>query len=571
MKVVNVGDYKVYVSAPKAGRKFKVKLSDLIKTKFQAPYDESNIKEIMIFSLEHYAQEFEKICRNETCFLFYKYMFWLHEQSVELNRNIEAKKTLEAKIGKAYLPIYRRVLKLILEEACLIKLDAKKPKPSYKKVAETLEDLLCLGDEILTMATLLAEQDMIGDVVAMDFDDEGLYHLKRNHYYDLSFEKIVDMNAYESNSFAIDKNADKDFNEVVKNAFHFDFANLLQFISTGFEVRNLDKWDALDISTSGLSAGMKEYFDVPEDNTQAFLSGLCFSKNIKIPIKDVIRKPYSMNRFLNRPILIWNINGIDSWVLGKHSMGEGIDTLLLNAFPWNNAPQEWKDNPVFKTFLIKKESEHERILNDAVEEKIKPLNLIYQPAVKKLVTKAETVHIHTLCGEIDFLVVDINSKKVYVIECKHLLGRYDMANFHMDYKSFTKPKGFNDKIEKKINWIKQNISLVEEHFQAGKKLNTSIQDFTVEGFFVINTPTFYMYYSPFRIYTYHEVDTVLKGEYTDKTYDLLIDEEESITTIFLKYPYFIKKKLIYYDDPYADYPVDKYGQPIIPEELNRTN
>ena len=208
------------------------------------------------------------------------------------------------------------------------------------------------------------------------------------------------------------------------------------------------------------------------------------------------------------------------------------------------------------------------MLIDAVEKEIQPLGLIYQPNIKNLVTKAGTVNLENdQCGEIDFPVINENLKKIFVIECKHLTGRYDMANFHLDFKAFTNgDDSFNKKIEKKVNWVKNNLRLIEEHFRARKLLTTSLDDFTVEGIFIVNTPTFYMYYSDFRIYTYHEVAKVLKGEYVDKTFTLYNEDDEFSEVLFIKYPYFIKKHMVYYEDPYWDYPVDKYGFPIIPDE-----
>jgi len=208
------------------------------------------------------------------------------------------------------------------------------------------------------------------------------------------------------------------------------------------------------------------------------------------------------------------------------------------------------------------------MLIDAVETNIKPLGLIYQPSVKNLVTNAGIVNIENdQCGEIDFIIINEASKKIFIIECKHLLGRYDMANFNMDFNKFTKgDDSFNNKIEKKVSWIKNNIHLIEEHFRNQKLLSNSIDNFTVEGLFIINTPTFYMYFSHFRIYVYHDVAKVLAGEYVDKTFTLFNEEEEFSETLFIKYPYFIKKHMIYYDDAYADYPVDKYGYPIIPPD-----
>jgi hypothetical protein len=568
MKTFKIDEYIIFIGAKVAGKKFKVKVSELIKAKFQEPHDETNIRGILNFCLEYYAKEFETICQNETSYEFYKVMFWLHEQSVEMRRDKKTMNKLQDDIGQEYFFIYRRVLKLILEEACLINLVTEKINPTFKERTEKVfDDLMFLGDEIFTLTNLLAEEDMIGDVVAMQFTDEGLYELKRKHFFELAFEKIVEMNAYEPESFVTDKKAEADFIQAAKDSFNVNFTDIMAIIIEVFQHRKLEKWDILAIGISDIKTVMNKSDNIPEENTESFLSGLYFSRNEKIPIKTIVRKPYSINRFLNRPILIWNIEGKDYCIIGKYSMVEAIESLFYNAFPWNKAPTEWKANSSFQAFLFRKQQEQEKMLLDKVEAEIKLTNLIYQPTIKKLRTKTETIIINNdKCGEIDFLVINEATKKIFVVECKHLVGRYDMANFYLDFNSFTKGEDcFNNKIKKKVTWIKNNIGIVEGHFKLGNQLATSIKDFSVEGIFIINTPTFYMYYSDFRIYTFHVVADVLTGKHLDKEYYLVIDEEESIREAMIRYPYFKKKYFIHYHDPYEDYPVDKYGQPIIPE------
>jgi hypothetical protein len=567
MKTLYIDSYTIFFGASAAGRKFKIKLSELIKIKFQEPYDEINIKEILNFCLGHYAKEFETICRNETSYEFYKIIFWLHEQSVEMRKDKNAMDKLKDVVGQQYFFIYRRVLKLILEEACLINLVTEKIPPTFKERTEKIfDDLMFLGDEIFTLANLLAEQDMIGDVVAMQFNGEDLYELKRKHFFELAFEKIVDLNSYEPESFVTDKKAEADFIQAAKDSFNVSFPAIMTLINEVFAHRRLEKWGVLAIGISDIKMVMNKLDNVPEENTESFLSGFYFSKNEKIPIKKVVRKPYSINRFLNRPILIWDIDNKDFCIIGKYSMSEGIESLFYNAFPWNKAPTEWKANSTFQSFLFRKQLEQEKMLLDKVEAEIKQTNLIYQPTVKKLRIKTETIIINNdKCGEIDFLVVNETSKKIFVIECKHLLGRYDMANFYLDFNSFTKGEDcFNSKIQKKVSWIKDNIDIVEEHFQLRNQLATPIKDFSVEGIFIINTPTFYMYYSDFRIYTFHDVAKVLTGKYVDKEYNLVIDQEEGLRSVWIRYPYFKKKYFVTYNDPDEDYPVDKYGFPIKP-------
>ncbi|MEP6597564.1 MAG: hypothetical protein ABJA71_16535 [Ginsengibacter sp.] len=296
MESKNINDYTVFFGAKNAGNKFKVILSKLIKNKFAEPFDESSIKDVLDFSLKYYSKEFETICKNERSYEFYKLIFWLHEQSVELRRDEKITHRLNDIIGQDYFSIYIRVLKLILEEACLINIVTEELNPTFKERTEKVfDDLMYLGDEIFTLASLLAEQAMIGDVVAIEFTGGGIYKLKRKHFFDLAFEKIVNLDAYKPNSFVTDKNAEADFIKAVKESFDVNFHDVMGIIDGLFNHRKLKKWTALAIGTSEMKVAMKKFYSVPEESTESFLSGLYFSKDQKIPIKEVIRKPYQID------------------------------------------------------------------------------------------------------------------------------------------------------------------------------------------------------------------------------------------------------------------------------------
>ena len=279
MKTVKIDNYTIFFGSNEAGKKYKLKVSELIKVNFEEPYDETDIKSILNYCLEYYAKEFETICQNETSHEFYKVMFWLHEQSVEMRRDKRAMIKLQDNVGQEYFFVYRRVLKLILEEACLINLVAEEIKQPFKvRTEKTFDDLMFIGDEIFTIANLLAEQEMIGDVVDMQFTNDGIYKLKRKHFFELAFEKIVDPNAFEPESFVTDKNAEADFVKAVKDSFDVDFPNIIGLINEVFEYRKLEKWDVLEIGISDIKVAMNKFDNVPEENTESFLSGLYFSK-----------------------------------------------------------------------------------------------------------------------------------------------------------------------------------------------------------------------------------------------------------------------------------------------------
>lgn len=493
--------------------------------------------------------------------------FWLNEQAAEMRSDKKAMDNLPIEIDLDYFAIYRRILKMILEQGCLVKMSTgekwdSKFKTRFQKI---FDDLLFLGDAIIGCAETYAEQEMIGDAIGVSFDEQERFYFYRKHYFEDAFRRIVNMKPYYASSFVIDKTGEKDFINAVKDSFELDFANVIQMITELFHHRDMKPGDVLAIGKNELSIGMNNLFNTSMNNSNAFFSGLYFSQFHRHPVNDLVTKPYSITRFLYRPILIWNIDEKDFCITGLFAFREALTSLYLNAFPWAKAPDEWKKNKKFIKFINKKHFDHDIWLDDAVEKEIKSANIIFQRDVKTINTKKKSINIENpKCGQIDFLAINVNIKKIFIIENKHLLGRYDMASQKIDFYNFTSgKKPYNNIIKRKVKWVSENIKLIEEHFQSfvGNS-QLSITDFNVEGIFFINTPTFYMYNSDYRIYTYHEVAKVLSGTYVDKTYTLVTIDDEYERTIWIRYPYFKKKQIYYYNDPDEDCEVDKYGFPI---------
>jgi hypothetical protein len=250
---------------------------------------------------------------------------------------------------------------------------------------------------------------------------------------------------------------------------------------------------------------------------------------------------------------------------------ESYNSLILNAIPWGKIPVEWENLPAFVQYKNKKELEHDKWLDDRIEESINKRNFIYQRKVEKLVTRTKTYPLNPTTshglGEIDFLIIVPNLSKVFIVECKHLIGRYDMINQRNDYLNFTQDNGkklcFDSRLNCKVKWLESHKMILEEHFQLREKqFALSLSNYRVEGIFFINTPTFYMYNSKFRIYTYDKAEEVLEGSYQDPKFSYWVQTEAGDVLYSVKYPYFKKPKMIYYDGEEDDYEVDKYGRPI---------
>jgi len=227
--------------------------------------------------------------------------------------------------------------------------------------------------------------------------------------------------------------------------------------------------------------------------------------------------------------------------------------LTTNSIPWGKAPKEWITNSCFKDYIHRKEDEHDKWLDDAVEQKIIPIGLMYDRNVRNIRSNNAVNSIEVAgLGEIDFIIVSESLKKIFISDSKHLLGRYDIVNQKNDYNAFAvgskKTKPYNETLANKLAWFRANAKLLEEHFKIKyKRSELSFDDFTFEGIFIVNSPTFYMYNADYRIYTIDQITDVLLGKFADPTFSILVEEENSETILHVKYPFFKKPKYVVFD------------------------
>jgi hypothetical protein len=138
-----------------------------------------------------------------------------------------------------------------------------------------------------------------------------------------------------------------------------------------------------------------------------------------------------------------------------------------------------------------------------------------------------------------------------ITDCKHLVSRYDVANQKNDYNAFVKgsnkTKSYNETMQNKVKWFSSQKKLLQEHFTFKDGLTTDLTDYEVEGIFVLNTPTLYMFNSDFRIYLLNDIKAVMDGSYTDTEFIIHVENEDSVALIKVPYPYFRKPQMLTID------------------------
>lgn len=566
---VVAGKFTILKGLKAAESKFRKELSLLIVNKFGSPTYTTEINtEILIFCQEYYISNFEKICSKEVSYTFYREILWLHEQATSL-RHSEEFESLPKGLSKSYIGSYRRLLKLIIEQGCSVHMlkGEKRDQIFQKRIEPILCDLLFLAEMMSVCAESIAEQVMIGDSLEINFDSKGLYLFSRKHHYDFIFQHLGYQHERNKPEYVVDDNGYVDYKQMVKESFDINYDKLLQaiiFIASQFK---LDYGDCLSFEKNGFLKDVHNLTEATLESVEKFFSGLSLTKGNKMSLSELLRKPYSLNRYLYRPLLLWNINQKEYYVFGFASWYETQDNLYLNTIPWGKAPSEWDDITSFKNYKNRKEDIHDAWLDDVIERDIKATGLNYQRSLKKLVAKNQTYSlIANGIGEIDFLILSPKTGKIFVAECKHLQGRYDMVNQKNDFDYFTvdgKKKSYNSRLKIKVQWLEENKDMLEEHCRKHFRENElSWSEYKIEGIFFINTPTFYMYNSDFRIFTFNQVVDVITGQHVDPTFSYCIEKDDSTILYSIKYPYFKEPTLIHYEIEDDDLDVDKYGYPI---------
>ncbi|MCC9042711.1 hypothetical protein LNQ81_08405 [Myroides sp. M-43] len=521
--------------------KYRPIISEKLLTDYgRGPFDEGQINKILFFTLNWYQQKFIEVLQKEDELTFYQGLFLLHEFSClfqQENPNVSPIKELDNKT----FAVYRRILKLCLEQACDFKLVSGNPssKDYLKEKEDIIDELLYLGDFIFSCSNLLAEQHLIEDCVDLKFTPENQFYFDHKHHYGFLITELMNSFNNHINMIVTGENDFEDFKTALKDCLGVEYdaaIGTIQAIHQHFESGKftLDEWFIYPTNLNHL-------YGTSYDKAYTFFKGLTLSKENKMSLEESVYKPHNINKYLYRPFLIWNVDGKDLTFVGDCSFIESINSLTTNAFGWNKYPIEWA-NSCFKEFIKNKVMYNDKILEDEAEKLLIENNIIFDRNVTHLKKwNGQNINIHNEnCGEIDFLF--IHNEKIFIADSKHQIARFDMNNFKNDYAYFeTNKKSYNKTIRRKLDYLSLKIQDVQEHFQVlTKNKDLEIDTFSLEGIFIINTPTFIMYNNEYRIYTLKTFKDILENTFVDETYTLIIDEGHNQKFLNINYPYFKK-------------------------------
>lgn len=244
----------------------------------------------------------------------------------------------------------------------------------------------------------------------------------------------------------------------------------------------------------------------------SFLKGLILTGD-DTNLETAIRKPYNPNcRTRFRPIIRFNIDGRYHYISTPQLCQEAIEELVFNMLPFNELPNEWKNNSNMKQYAKFLFDEHDKWLEDPIENlfirkgmhyfrNIKAINNISLEKAKAYIGNVE--YSNKKVGEIDFITIDESKRTIYVIDAKLMKTRYHFQSFTLDKNHFIGDTGYEKKLLFKIDWVSKHLS------DVSKAAKIDCSGYQICGFFVTETFIYHSLHSQLPIIPISDLETYL--------------------------------------------------------------
>jgi len=481
--------------------------------------DEVITKPILEFCYDWAAKKFLELMRSTVDPQFLYFLFSNHEDSIHIYYQTAEPDFDKEDISISLLSLNRRILKLALEQVCDIEYgpDLGLNSSKLNHFISLLEDLLYVGDRLYAYSEYMAEQRMMENPTQI-IVGEGDVLIQRQHHYDHIYHVTEKFNNEGYEKGIVDNMLVKELRQQLLICFGIDYdkAGGQIFVIKKHHSSHLYQTIQRDVLIENLIRS-----GVSEEHANNFYGGLTISRENKLEIKASVYQSGSFYRYMFRPILIVSINGEMRALIGEEKWQESIFVMATNGFQWQHGPEEWKQNDCFKKFLERKHDEHDKLLEDQAQAIFEKKDFYFDRKVMKLLGEnGLVVDINDQPGEIDFIFFDHDCKKILVTDCKYHRARYEMVGFSNDYVQFT--RHYEKKMKRKIQFIKNKLELLKTHMvkQKGLPIDFDIKAYSVEGLFIVNTPTFYIFNGIFPTITIGHLEEFI--EYCYKFGDLVL-------------------------------------------------
>jgi len=494
------------------------------------------VQEALKLAFAKCGELFMGIIANEKRASFYLYVQHLLENTIDIFKSMLGGNEFP-EINRSDFANIRRTLRIILEQSTTVDLNGApdfraeitQNRQSYH---ETIDRLLYLGYQAFVISQEIARSQLFPKSGNFDIDAEGLLGMGTEPAYKPIFDYLERDIPKHSESVTL-YNTIEELIAVWRN-MGVEYGEMTSFFAE--QINNPQFRFALILKES-LYEQAKQAFGEHGDIVLSFYDGLTVSRRNVLSFEDCILRSQDMNRIMYRPLVETNVDNQVYIMAGFNRWLECLSTLTTNALPWGHVANEWNQHKPIKKFVQHLQDTHDDILEDDAVELLKAAQVPYDKSVKSLRQhKGDNFPIEKLkgVGEIDLIFADTVNQILYIVECKHNKSRFDYFNWKRDYSVF-KDK-YETQLNNKFTFGKEQTERLLIHLEVVN--GVAIEDkanYTVQGIFLINAPSLYMYDSIFPTLTLHNLQQLLNREYVIPKFSLTLPDGKEL---LVEQPYF---------------------------------
>ena len=344
---------------------YRQRLSNILIEKYGRVISNENIINALYDSYNFFTDEFSNAISKIKDITFYFFVFNLHEQTAELSYLRSVEKAI-IPVEKSYFAQYRRILKLILQESCLIEpYETKYPTSEWmeKSIGE-IERLIFLGGFALDMVNIISEQKITGESIQIRFQND-LYVFDNSPKWKGFLTLFHDEFDTQVDGSIHDGSLQRRFDTLLERDFGVGLTALSLVIGKIA--------DDLYNQIPPKSCTVNEFIGIFESKstnsfTPNFVNGLVLNKDNVAKLKSGIYSAYSGNRLIHRPLISFIIDGTPCLLFGQFTFLEAINTLFQNQITHGKLPIEWKSIPEINKIWQEFIQYHKDILENPVED-----------------------------------------------------------------------------------------------------------------------------------------------------------------------------------------------------------
>ncbi|QKJ28231.1 hypothetical protein HQ865_00125 [Mucilaginibacter mali] len=498
--------------------------------------DAATVQEALKLAFAKCGELFIGIITGETRASFYLYVQHLLENTIDVFKAMLGGEEFP-EINSSEFANIRRTLRIILEQSTTVDMagtpnfmaEITRNRHAYH---DTLDRLLYLGYQAFIISQEIARSQLFPRSGNFDIDGDGLLGMGTEPAYKPIFD-YLERDIHNHDEGVTLYHTIEDLIGVWRE-LGVEYGEMSSFFAE--QIKDPRYRFAL-IDKTHFYEQARNAFGQHGEIAISFYDGLTVSRRNVLSFEDCILRSQDMKRIMYRPLVEINVDGQVYIMAGFNRWLECLSTLTTNALPWGHVAEEWNQHKPIRKFVQHLQDTHDDILEDAAVELLKVVQMPYDKSIKSLRQhKGNNFPIDKLkgVGEIDLVFADIQKKVLYIVECKHNKSRFDYFNWKRDYTVFKEK--YETQLNNKITFANEHTERILVHLEVVNGIQIEDKgDYKVQGIFLINAPSLYMYDAVYPTLTLHNLEQLLNRQYVIPQFALTLPDGQEI---LVEQPYF---------------------------------